>query len=142
MTTRLDPQTLSAAAMIVAAPVAGPRACEDRTFGLPISLHIGTAVLFIAFMLVMAGGFRSPGLIIPMAINFIFIAAFFTVPGLWARMKPDNASHALGFDEFMAGGVDTYTGRSSGGAAFAQVMIMPLMILFWGFAAVTIAALV
>jgi len=130
------------ATTIVASPVARQRACGDRTFGLPAALHFGTAALFAAFMLVMAGGFKSPGLIIPMAINFIFIAAFFTVPTLWVRMKPANASRALGFEEFLAKGIDTYTGRASGGAAFAQVMIMPMIILFWGFAVVTIAALI
>lgn len=142
MTARLDTKTLMANATIVAPPGAGQRACEDRSFGLPAVLHIATAGLFIAFMLVMAGGFKSPGLVIPMAINFFFIAAMFTVPALWVRMKPDNASRALGLEEFFAHGVDTYTGRSSGGAAFAQVMIMPLMIFFWGFAVVIVAAMV
>lgn len=148
MTERLDLHTLAARSELVAPPVAAPavkpdeRACDDRTFGLPRALHIGTAALFLVYMAIMAVGFRNHELAVPMAINFIFIAAAFGVPALWATMKPDNASKALGLEEFAANGIDCLTGRLDGRSAAVQVLIMPVLILLWGIGVVTIAALV
>jgi len=148
MTERLDLHTLAARSELVAPPVAAPavkpdqRACEDRTFELPRALHIGTAALFLAYMAIMAVGFRNNELVLPMVINFIFISAAFGVPALWATMKPDNPSQALGLDGFMANGVDCLTGRLDGRSASVQVLIMPVLVLLWGIGVVTIAAMV
>jgi len=148
MTERHDLETLAARAELVAAPAAAPdfksdqRACEDRTFELPRALHIGTAALFLAYMAIMAVGFQHNELVLPMVINFFFITAAFLVPALWATMKPDNPSQALGLESFMANGVDCLTGRLDGRSASVQVLIMPVLVLLWGIGVVTIAAMV
>ena len=48
----------------------------------------------------------------------------------------------MGLGRLLEDGVDTLTGRTSGGAAVAQVLVLPVLILMWGVAVVTIAALV
>ena len=97
MTRRIEQQQLVATQEIVAPPAAtvSPRACTDRDFGLPPVLHIATAVLFLGFVTVLCAAFATPGLLVPYGVFVAFIVAFFTVPGLWARMKPESRTHAL-----------------------------------------------
>jgi len=140
MSIRIDPKTLATATEI-AAPEQ-QRACEDRTFNLPVSLHAAYFGLSLAFLAVMWAGFSAPGLAIPMVICVFFTAAFYVVPMLWATMGPDNPGRSMPFASLMDKGVDTLTGRCSGGAAVAQVLVLPALLLFWGLAVVTIAALV
>ena len=140
MSVRVDPKLLRADAKIVSPP--GQRACDDRTFGLPWALHAGFFGLFLAYLGVMAIGLPHPEMAIPMAIFVFFTIAFYVVPMLWAVMAPANASRAMRMSELLSRGIAVHTGRCSGGAAIAQVLILPLLILLWGIAVVTIAALV
>lgn len=126
---------------VVLAPNA-PRHCTDRNFGLPPALHAGFFGLFMAYFVVMAFGFPHPEMVVPMAIFLFFTAAFYVVPMAWAVMKPDHADRAMRMDELMGQGIDTLTGRTSGGAAVTQVLVLPILIFGWGLAVVTIAALV
>ncbi len=114
----------------------------DRSFELPRALYGATVACYLGFLAVMATGLSSPGLVIPMAIFTIFIVAGFGVPALWVRMKPDNRSQQLSWSRFRHEGIATYTGRLGGGEAAVQVLILPVLILLWGCAVVTIAALV
>lgn len=139
MSVRIDPKQL-AAAEIVQGPA--PRACTERDFNLPAALHGGFFGLFIAYLGVMWVGFGNPGLTISMAICLLFTAAFYVVPMLWATMGGPNETRAMSLDRLLGEGVDTVTGRIGGGAAVAQVMVLPVLILLWGVAVVTIAALV
>ncbi len=140
MSVRHDPLLLAETSQIVASPTA--RSCTDRNFNLPVSLHAGFFGLFLAYLGVMAIGFPHPEMVIPMAIFVIFTIAFYLVPMLWATMGPENATRSMRLDQLMATGVDTHTGNTSGGAAVAQVLVLPVLILLWGIAAVAIAALV
>ena len=140
MSVRLDPRTLADATEIRLAP--RPCACTDRNFNLPVSLHAAYFGLCFAYLGVMWLGFASPGLAIPMVICVVFTAAFYAVPMLWATMGPENPGRSMPFATLMDKGVDTLTGRCSGGAAVAQVLVLPALLLFWGLAVVTIAALV
>jgi hypothetical protein len=140
MSVRVDSKLLVAEARIVPAPV--QRACEDRTFGLPWGLHAAYFGLFLTYLGVMAVGFPHPEMVLPMAVFVVFTAAFYIVPMLWAVMKPDHGSRAISMAQLMARGISVETGHSSGGAAVAQVLVLPVLILFWGLAVVTIAALV
>lgn len=144
MSVRLDPSQLADAREIVPAPTLpnAPRACTDRSFGLPVSLHASFFGLFLAYLGVMAIGFPHPEMVLPMAICVLFTVAFYVVPMLWATMAPANDSKAMGLGRLLEDGVDTLTGRTSGGAAVAQVLVLPVLILMWGVAVVTIAALV
>jgi hypothetical protein len=140
MSVHVDPKRLRADAKLIPAPV--QRACEDRTFELPPVLHIATAILFIGFVSVLSLAFANPELAVPWAIFVFFIAAFFTVPALWTRMAPANASHALRWSEFMRGGVETASGHASGGEAAVLVLLLPALIFCWSIAIVLINALV
>ncbi len=114
----------------------------DRTFELPAALYVVTASLYLGFLAVMAIGLSTPGLIIPITICMVFVGMFFSVPAMWARMRPDNPVKALAWDRFLSQGIATYTGRLSAGEAAAQMLVLPILIFAWGVAMVTIAALV
>lgn len=114
----------------------------DRNFELPLALYAGTATLYFAFVGVMALGFGNPGLIVPMGLIITFIAMFFAVPAMWMRMKPDNSQKLTSWARFQQRGIVTAFGHTGAGAAATQVLILPGLILVWGFAVVTIAALV
>ena len=145
MTARIDQLELLARADIVHAPVLPVQpseGCRDRTFELPTGLLLSVFGLFTAYLVVMSIGFAADGLVVPMAVNFIFVAAFAIVPMLWATMKPAKESRALSFDRFLARGVETETGKCGAGSASIQVLMLPAFILLWGIAVTTIAALV
>ncbi|MEO8175871.1 MAG: hypothetical protein ABI626_04340 [Sphingomicrobium sp.] len=141
MSIRLKHDILAARNEISAPPV--PRACEDRTFGLPPVLHFASAALYLGFVSVLWLAFASPGLAVPYAIFVIFIAAFFAVPGLWARMNPkESRTQALSWSQFVENGIDTLNGRTSAGEAATLVLLLPVLIFGWALAVATIAALV
>jgi hypothetical protein len=114
----------------------------DRTFELPTGLYALTVGFYLAFLVVMAIGLATPGLIIPMAICLIFVVMAFTVPSLWARMNPETQSRSLDWSRFVQHGIQTHTGWTSARDATIQVLILPVVILLWGICAVAIAALV
>ena len=114
----------------------------DRNFELPGALYLGTAGAYFAFLGVMAIGFGNPHLILPMAIFVVFIAMFFGVAAMWMRMKPDHPQTLTSWSRFSRQGIMTAFGHSTAGAATVQVLILPVLIVVWGFAVVTIAALV
>ena len=144
MSRRIDHQQLVLRKEIVAAPVPPlPRACDDRTFELPPAVHIATALLFLGFVSVLCAAFATPKLLVPFAVFAFFIAVYFAVPALWARMKPeDNGSRALSWDELLEDGVSTATGHASGGEAAVLVLMLPAFVLFWAVAFAAIAVFV
>jgi hypothetical protein len=113
----------------------------DRNFGLPIELYAMTALGYLGFLGLMAMMFGNPGLILPMAVFVVFLAMFFGVPAMWARMKPDHTDRPKSWSRFMAEGIQTYTGHCKGRDAAVQVVIMPALIFCWGIGVVTIAVL-
>ncbi|WP_037498757.1 hypothetical protein [Sphingomonas jaspsi] len=141
MSVRIDPRLLADAREIVIAPDA-PRAVTERDFNLPVALHAGFFGLFIAYLGVMWIGFGNPDLAIPMAIFLFFTAAFYVVPALWATMAGPSETRAMPLDKLLGSGIDTLTGRTGGGAAVAQVLVLPVLIFLWGVAVAVIAALV
>lgn len=143
MTDRFDRQLLLARGEVVAPPLkaADAPAATDRNFGLPPALLLGVFGLFFAYLTVMWVGFAADGLVIPMAVNFIFVAAFAYVPAKWATMKPAHRDAAPGLAQFQALGIETETGRASAREATTLVLLLPACILFWGVAVTLIAAL-
>lgn len=139
MSVRHDVNLLLARDEVVFAPQ--ERACTDRTFGLPSGLYAAFYGLFLAYLGVMGLGFAHPEMILPMAIFAIFTVGFYVVPMMWAVMKPDNGSNAMSMDDLIGRGIATHTGHSSGAAAIAQVLVLPVLIFLWGVVVVTIAAL-
>ena len=112
----------------------------DRNFGLPTALYAMTALGYLGFLGLTAMAFGNPGLILPMALFVVFIAMFFGVNAMWARMKPGHTDHPLSWSRFASEGMETYTGRVTAGQASAQVLILPGVVLGWGVAVVTVAA--
>ncbi len=118
----------------------------DRNFELPTGLYATTVGLYLAFLAVTFVGFASPGLIIPMVIFAVFIIGGFGVPAVWARLKSNipggNDTRPLTMGSFNSDGIMTHTGRLSPRDATIQMLILPVLIVMWGCAAVIIAALV
>lgn len=114
----------------------------DRSFEVPKPIYAATGALYLGFVAIMAVGFSSPGLVIPLAICAVFMAMFFAVPAMWVRMKPEGAVAELPWDRFVGQGISTLTGRLSAGEAAAQMLVLPVLIFLWAIACVTIAALV
>ncbi len=143
MSKQVQEQILSGKARIVEAPANAPRhqVEVDRNFQLPTALYAVTAGGYLAFIALMAIGFSSPGLIIPMAIFAFFIVAGFGVPAVWVRLK-GNESEPLTLGRFAHKGIMTHTGRLAAKDAAIQVLILPVLVVLWACAAVTIAALV
>ncbi|HEX6218410.1 MAG TPA: hypothetical protein VFZ35_03970 [Sphingomicrobium sp.] len=140
MVVRIRKAEVLAHADIVAAP---QRACTDRSFELPPALHIATALLFIGFVSVLSFAFRNPEMAVPWGVFVAFIAAFFVVPGLWTRIKPETSrTPALSWARFADEGIDTATGRTSATEATVLVLLLPFLILCWAIAVAIIASLV
>lgn len=140
MVVRLDKKQLLANADIVAPP--SPAGWDDRNFELPPALLVGVFGLFMAFLGVMTLGFINPALVLPMAVNVIFVAAFCYVPAKWATMKPENPTRAMRWDEFREKGIETLTGHASAAEATVLVLLLPALVFAWGIAVVIIAALI
>lgn len=112
----------------------------DRTFGLPTGLYMATAGLYLAFIGLMSALFANPELGIPLVIIAGFIVVAFGLAGLWAGMKPDNPSHPLTWGQFSARGIQTQSGPLTSFEASAQVLVLPVLILFWGLCIAAIVA--
>ena len=143
MTARLDKLILARTADLVAAPaLEQPRACTDRGFELPTALYVATIGSYLAFLAIMAVGFQSRQMLLPMVIFTVYLAMLFGVPALWARMKPETATPPLTLGAFWEHGIQTYTGHNRAGAAATQVLLLPLFIFCWAIAIIVIVATV
>lgn len=140
MSARHKPAVLLQRDEIVAPPQL--RACHDHSFEFPTAIYGAMAAFLFGFIAVMAIGFAGPGLTLPMAVNFAFLTAFFAVPVLFVMTSPGVGSRALRWSDFMQGGVDTATGRTSGREALVLTLMLPFLIFCWGIAVLVIAALV
>lgn len=135
-------------ARVVEAPKEAPRHQieVDRNFELPNGLYVATAGLYLAFFATMAAAFGNPVLVIPMVIFTLFIVVAFGLPTVWVRMKNNaleaNQSASMTAGKFQNEGITTNTGRCAPRDAAVQVLILPVLIVFWGLAAAIVAALV
>lgn len=118
------------------------QATVDRTFELPTALYGTMVALLLGYIAVMAIGFASPQMILPVAIFVLFIVAGFGVPALWTRLAPAAPTKAKSWARFQAEGIQTAFGPSRARDATVQVLILPVLLFAWGLAVVTIAALV
>ena len=138
MSVHVDPRLLRADAKIVPPPV--QRACEDHQFEMPTGIYAAMAALLFGFLAVLAVGLATPGLIVPMAINFVFLAAFFAVPVIFVKAAKDRKD-SLRWSEFMEHGLATATGHASGREAVILTLMLPLFIFGWAIAIVAIWAM-
>ena len=114
----------------------------DRSFTLPTSLYVATAGLYFAFLAIMALGFSSPGLIVPMGICAIFLIAFFGIATVFVRVDPAASSKIMRWSQLRGQGVKTLTGNLPMKDAVIQMLILPVLIVLWGLVVTMIAALV
>lgn len=114
----------------------------DRTFEVPPVAYAMTVGCYLGFVAIMAAALGNPGLIIPMAVFAFFIVAGFGLPTIWAKMEPEKTSKALSWGRFRQQGISTYTGRISAGEAMAQVLVLPVLVFFWGLVIAVMIALV
>lgn len=141
-------QKLNLAAIVAHADVhAEPPALRaphivDRTFELPRGLYIAMVGCYLTFLATTALAFAHAELIIPMAIFAFVILAGFGLSAEWTRMAPDAPKKAMSWARFQRDGITALTGHNTAGAATVQVLILPALIVVWGLAVVTIAALV
>jgi ABC-type dipeptide/oligopeptide/nickel transport system permease component len=113
----------------------------DRNFGLPSALYGATIACYLGFLAIVGTAFANPVLAIPMAVIGLLVVAAFGVPAIWTRLK-GNASEPQTLGEFDAKGIMTNTGRLAPRDAAIQVLILPVLLVFWGIAVAVIAAIV
>ena len=134
MTTRQKTEVLIARDEIVAPPI--ERACEDQSFELPGGLYAAMATMFAGFIVVLAFGFPGGHMGVAYGVIFAFLAAFFAIPASFQQKQ------GLSWAMFRYKGIQTATGRSSATEATVLVLLLPFLILCFGIAIVSIAALV
>jgi len=111
----------------------------DRSFDIPSVLYGTTVALYLGFLMIMAAVFAGPGLIIPMVVCTGFIIGGFGIPLMWTRLSPQTEQRVLSCGEFESKGIMTSTGRMKSRDAAIQMLILPVLIVIWGLAVVTIA---
>jgi hypothetical protein len=134
MTTRQKPEVLAARDEIVAAP--SQRACDDQSFELPGNLYAAMGIMFAGFVTVLSLAFRGGHMAVSYGVIFAFLAAFFAIPAMFQQSK------GLSWSMFRYKGIATATGGTSATEATILVLLLPFLILCFGIAVATIAALV
>jgi hypothetical protein len=142
MAERLTREFVSAKAIIHDTPAMRQPTATDRSFELPVALYAGTVGAYLAFIGIMALGFGNPELVLPLAVCVVFVAMLAGVNAMWMRMKPEHPQRLTNWNRFQRDGVMTAYGRCTANAATVQVLILPVLIVAWGIAVVTIAAVV
>jgi hypothetical protein len=138
MSERIATQELIQVATVSNAPA---KTKVDRNFGLPTGLYVATVGLYLTFLATLTAMFGNAELIIPMAIMMGFVVIAFSLAGKWSTMKPANDTKPLTWGQFSHRGIQTMTGPLSAGEASVQVLLLPVLIVFWGLCVATIAAL-
>jgi hypothetical protein len=88
-------------------------------------LMVGVYVMIVAILAVtIASAGQAPFMI---AVDVMFLAAFFTVPVIFLKQERDPARRP-GMARFMVQGMQTYTGHVSGGGALAQMFVVPVLL--------------
>ena len=128
--------------LIATATAAPVRTRVDRSFGLPSGLYYATVGLYIAFIGVMTATFHNPELILPLAVITGSILFGFGVNRTWAAMKPANGSKPATWGQFASSGVQTLSGHLTASEASIQVLMLPVLIFFWGVSVAVIVAVV
>lgn len=135
-TTQAD---LAAVANVSDAPV---QTRVNRTFELPGGLYGLTVACYLGFLGLMSMLFMNGELALPMAAFVVSIVGGFGLGYKWVSMKPDGGTRTLSMGQFANRGIQTLSGRLTAAEASAQVLILPVLIVFWGLAIAVIFAFV
>ncbi|HET9337185.1 MAG TPA: hypothetical protein VFO12_12355 [Sphingomicrobium sp.] len=102
------------------------------------ALMVGVYLSIVAlFALTIASAGQGPFMI---AIDAMFLLAFFTVPAIFLKQERDPARRPS-MSRFMSQGMQTYTGHVTGGGALIQMFVVPVLLAFAVLAIGIIAAL-
>jgi|GEM_PF-1526642 len=101
-------------------------AAPDVPAGAAVMLISSYAALLAAFALVTVGSALS---IFAITICAGFVAVFFAVPRIFFAIEPKRGRRVT-LEQFLAGGMETLTGHSTGAAALVQMMIVPVLLTF------------
>jgi|KBSSwiStaDraftv2_1062776.scaffolds.fasta_scaffold1154863_1 hypothetical protein len=112
----------------------------DRTFEIPAGVYGLTVACYLGFLALMSVLFMNGELVLPMVVIVFSIVAGFGLCHRWASMKPGNDSHTLTGGQFANRGIQTLSGRLTAAEASAQVLILPVLLMFWGIAVAVIFA--
>lgn len=139
MTGRQTHEQLFAQGEIVSPPV---RACRNQSFELPTGIYIAMASMFAGFVVVLGFAFHGGQMVVAYGVIFAFIAMFFAVPSLFPRVGPqDGRRIALSWFDFANRGIGTATGQVCAREATMLVLLLPVLIMCFGIAFATIAAI-
>lgn len=138
MTKLISPTAIDALADRVALPRHNRM---ERTFDLHPALHVAVFGGFALYLAIMWAAFHERSLVIPFAIFFFFLAAFFVVPAAWVRVESRPGPFAT-WGDFLREGLESATGHATARETMAQVLIMPVMLVLWGVIVALIRALV
>lgn len=142
MTRRLNQTQLLAREEIASSPaLAGPRACDSRSFDLPGGIYAVMVLLIGGAFAVLAMAFRT-NMLVSFGVIFALLTAFFGIPAIFVKASPSESARPLSWDGFLSKGVDTATGVTKPGEATVLVLVLPFLILCWAIAVAIIATIV
>lgn len=90
--------------------------------GVMMALAYVSIVAVLAITIANAG--QGPFMI---AVDIIFLAAFFAVPAIFLKLERDPARRPR-MSRFMSQGMQTYTGHVTGSGALAQMFVVPVLL--------------
>jgi len=112
----------------------------NRSFELPAGLYLATAGGYLAFLAIMTVCLKNPELALPMVVIVFSIIAGFGLCYKWVAMRPDNAGGTLSWGQFSNRGIQTLSGHLTAFEASAQVLTLPILIVFWGLCGAVVVA--
>ncbi|HEY0149310.1 MAG TPA: hypothetical protein VGB70_09915 [Allosphingosinicella sp.] len=124
-TAAVESMTASAAeAPAEETPFAMTPAMADVATGVA-GLVVGTyAALIVVFFALFA---NSPVAVFAITVCAFFVAMFFAVPRIFLKVEAAPVRRPS-FDRFMRTGIETLTGRTGGGDALLQMLIVPVLL--------------
>jgi hypothetical protein len=131
MSQHVSQADLVAKAHVADAPV---QTRVNRSFELPAGLYAITVGCYLGFLGLMSALFMNGELALPMAAFVVSIVGGFGLGWKWVAMKPGNDAVTLTMGQFANRGIQTLSGRLTAAEASAQVLILPVLLLFWGVA--------
>jgi len=91
----------------------------------PIMVGVYVSIVGL-FALTIANAGQGPFMI---AIDAMFLLAFFTVPAIMLKLERDPARRPS-MSRFMSQGMQTYTGHVTGAGALTQMFVVPVLLAF------------
>jgi hypothetical protein len=121
------------------APAPVPTGPSPAAPDVPAAVGVMIAGCYVALLGTFALATIASGYSIYMiTISALFLVAYFTVPWLFLRQEPKSGRRPS-LDRFMRGGMETFTGHSTGRDALVQMLIVPVFLTL-GVACMGIAA--